>query len=547
MRLGWRLWFLGIVLIISLISILHAESTIKLIVFVLLIGIILCINFLESKTKLFFICLILFGLVIFLIANSIQEGVLVKSVEKDSPAFLEGLRAGIIITEINGEKISKIEDYIDAFDKINFDSEEKRIDIKTLDSGYTIFVNETPKISVEKISKTNIKTGLDLRGGARALVKPEAEISEQQLIDLIQISRNRFNVYGLSDVNIRGVKDLDGNKFMLVEVAGATPTDLEDLIAKQGKFEAKIGNKSVFVGGDEDIKDVCRGDAKCSGIQRCLQVQGGYACEFSFVIYLKEEAAKKHADITKNLTLDSTGRYLSEKLYLYVDDSEVDSLSISVGLKGQVTTEISIQGSGTGENQEQALKNAKSEMNRLQTIMITGSLPYTLKIVKLDTISPALGEQFVYLILLAGAVSLILVSLIILVRYRKIKSSFALLFTSSSELLIILGVASIINWNLDLPSIAGILATIGTGVDQQIIMLDEARENKNLGIKERMKRAMFIILSAYSTALVSLLPLFWAGAGLFKGFALTTLIGISAGVFITRPAFAEIIKRIEEE
>ena len=44
-----------------------------------------------------------------------------------------------------------------------------------------------------------------------------------------------------------------------------------------------------------------------------------------------------------------------------------------------------------------------------------------------------------------------------------------------------------------------------------------------------------------------MLPLFWAGAGILKGFALTTIIGVSIGVLITRPAIAEIIKLILKE
>ena len=138
------------------------------------------------------------------------------------------------------------------------------------------------------------------------------------------------------------------------------------------------------------------------------------------------------------------------------------------------------------------------------------------------------------------------VSIIIFIRYKKIRSSIFLLITSISEVIIILGVASFIKWDLDLLSIAGILATIGTGIDQQIIILDEAKQTKFLSIKERMKRAFTIVLGAYFTGLVSLIPLYWAGAGLLKGFAITTIIGITAGVLITRPAFADIVKRIEE-
>jgi len=96
-----------------------------------------------------------------------------------------------------------------------------------------------------------------------------------------------------------------------------------------------------------------------------------------------------------------------------------------------------------------------------------------------------------------------------------------------------------------LPSIAGILATIGTGVDQQIIILDEAKRRQAISIKERIKRASSIILTAYLTLVAAMIPLYWAGAGLFKGFAFTTIMGVTAAILITRPAFAATIKRIE--
>ena len=117
---------------------------------------------------------------------------------------------------------------------------------------------------------------------------------------------------------------------------------------------------------------------------------------------------------------------------------------------------------------------------------------------------------------------------------------------SFSEIVIILGVASLIKWNLDLPSIVGVLVTIGTGVDQQIVILDESKSKKIESMREKLKNALFIVVSAFFTAIVSLLPLFWAGAGLLKGFALTTMIGLTIGVLITRPAFADIIRLISE-
>jgi len=129
-----------------------------------------------------------------------------------------------------------------------------------------------------------------------------------------------------------------------------------------------------------------------------------------------------------------------------------------------------------------------------------------------------------------------------------------LVAVSLSEVLIILGTAALIGWNLDLPSIAGIIAAIGTGIDSQIIILDEARDKRET-IRQRIKKALFIIVTAFTTTFVALIPLTGllgfmgigaASAGLLKGFAVTTLIGITTGVLISRPAFADIARQLEE-
>ncbi|MCH7567796.1 MAG: hypothetical protein IIA87_00050 [Nanoarchaeota archaeon] len=548
MKLTWRIWVLGIALAISLISILNSEPYVRLLIFSLIIGILLIFTFVKSKAGIVFITIVFLLTAGFLVFNSIESGVLVKTVDQDSQAFEQGLREGEIIKAVNGKEVKNLEDYANIMDSLFLSEENIRIDLTTKNTDYTLFINETPRIIIQEIPKTKIKTGLDISGGARALVQPEGKITDVELQDLIEVSRNRFNVFGISDVKIKGITDLTGDKFMLVEVAGATSQDLEELLSKQGKFEARIGNQTAFIGGKRDITNVCRNDATCASITGCFPTQGGYFCRFAFTIFLSEKAAQRHADITSNIPInfESGGQYLTENLTLVLDDVIVDELLIGRGLKGQVTTQISIQGSGLGLTQEEAFEDAQSSMGQLQTILITGSLPFKLKVVKLDIISPILGEQFIFLILLAGFSAIMLVGIIVFVRYRKFKISLALLLTSFSELVIILGIAALISWNLDIPSIAGILAVIGTGVDQQIIILDEARTGRERSIQERMKRALFIIMTAYLTSLVALLPLYWAGAGLFKGFAITSIIGITAGVFITRPAFADMIKKMEE-
>jgi preprotein translocase subunit SecD len=479
-----------------------------------------------------------------------QKGVLITSVEANSSAFEQGFRQNQIIVNIDGKSIENIEDFSQALEGKFFSNQSEKVVFGMKNSEVIFFSNSPPEITASEIPKTNILLGLDLIGGSRALIQAEGEkLSSSQISDLVDITQNRLNEFGLTDLKVRPVSDLAGNNFMLIEIAGATPKDLKDLISKQGKFEAKIGNETVFVGGkDKDIASVCRGDPSCAFVESCQDSgDGGSFCNFRFTVYLSEEAANRHADITRDIEVNTTpqGNYLSQNLDLYLDDSLVDTLLISEDLKGRVTTQISISGSGVGETEEEAYQDAEESMHKLQTILITGSLPYKLEIVKLDTISPLLGKEFIRSILLAGIAALLAVSLIIFLRYKKLKSSLALLITSLSEIIIILGIAALIEWNLDLPSIAGILATIGTGIDQQIIILDEARKGTFLSIRQRMKRAFAIILGAYFTAAVAMLPLLWAGAGLLKGFAFTTLIGITAGVLITRPAFTDMIRRIE--
>jgi len=487
--------------------------------------------------------------------QALEKGILVTSVKQNSTIFQDGLREGMIIQKINGQEILSLEDFSNAlsiFENLN----ESQVQKLTIQTNKIEIINLYKKkivddISLEKIPLTRIRTGLDLRGGARAFVKADVPLNEVQLNDLIAVSEQRLNVYGLSDVKFFKVSKSTGENLMGIEIAGSSPDDLEELIAKQGHFEAKIGNDTVFIGGDKDITHVGRTGQEAM-VTECFTVQDGEACNFQFTIYLSEEAAQRHADITDQLSIN--GSYLSKKLDFFIDGKLTSSLNIGTSLKGSVTTQISISGSGQGATRNEAIESAKAEMKTLQTILITGSLPFKLEIVKIDQISPNLGEQFTKQILLAGLFAILAVSIVVFIRYRKIKASVALVTVSFSEVVIILGTASLIGWNLDLPSIAGIIALIGTGIDSQIIILDEAQD-KNESIKQRIKKALFIIVTAFTTTFVAMIPLTGflgfmgigaASAGLLKGFAITTLIGITTGVLVSRPAFADIAKQLEE-
>ncbi len=489
--------------------------------------------------------------------NFDTKGVAIKAVELNSSASLAGFEnPGAstmptqyeVIKSINGKNINNLQDYSNALSLIN---NNETIRFTTNKREYALVKSNDIGLTVSSIASSNLKKGLELAGGTRVLLQPSEKITDQERNDLIAVMENRLNVYGLSDLKIKAADDLLGNKYILVEISGATEKEVRDLIEKQGIFEAKIGNDTVFEGGKKDITFVCRNDGSCSGVQSCNTQSDGEYCKFQFAITLSDAAAQRHAAITAKIplkTTDSGEQVLSKMIDFYLDGKLVDSLNIMGDLKGKAATQIAISGPGTGKTREEAVNNAIAAMNKLQTILITGSLPYKLNVIKIDTLSPTLGDAFMKNTLLIFLFSILGVAAIIFIRYRNIKISGAIILIMVSEIFITLGVAAFLKQNMDLAAIAGIIAAVGTGVDDQVVIADEiSRKESYFNWKDRFKKAFFVIFCSYAATVAAMLPLFKAGAGLLTGFAFITIIGVSIGVFITRPAFAAILEILSEE
>ncbi|MBW2963546.1 hypothetical protein KY306_02100, partial [Candidatus Woesearchaeota archaeon] len=510
------------------------------------------------------------------------DGVTIRSVAPNSSAseagFISPKAASTPLSKeriisIDNQPINNLEDYQNFIFSLE---PEEIIHITTNKNTYTLetrplyeelnqtsnkTTNKTPKIigtqdlglKVYDAPQSNIRKGLDLAGGTRVLIKPEGEVTRDDLGVVIDNLKERLHGYGLSDIIVREARDLSGDYFILVEIAGATEEEVRDLLARQGKFEAKIGNQTVFIGGERDITYVCR-SAECSGLNPripCGQLESGqWACSFFFEVTLDPAAAARHAQITQDLDVisENNNQYLSQDLVLFLDDKEVDTLKIGAELKGKDTTNIQISGSGSGETIDLARFDTLKNMKRLQTILKTGSLPFKIEIIKMDTISPVLGHEFLNNAIFIGLLALVGVVVVITIRYRKIKIILPLATTLVSELILILGFAAIFGWNLDLAAIAGIVIAIGTGVDHLIVITDETLKGEVIyDWKKKIKNAMYIVFGAFLTTCAGMIPLWFAGAGILRGFAFTTIVGLIFGVFIARPAYAALIEILLKE
>lgn len=381
-------------------------------------------------------------------------------------------------------------------------------------------------ISVISISIVGIEQGLDLKGGSSIQLQLEEPVNESTMNIVTSVLDKRLNIYGVQDVKVRS----SGDQIVIVEMAGKSPEEVEKLIGNPGKFEAKIDNKTVLTGNE--VASVKSTEVNSEG-------------SWSVPFELTPDGAKSFAESAKNKG--------GHEVVMYLDGKEIDkdhpTLSQELA-SGEPVTEIEVTGGAADQ------ESGKVEANEVYTVLKTGSLPVKLKVIGSNTVSPELGQQFTEGALIAALCAILGISLVIFLRYRRAILAIPILITTFSEIIIILGVASIIHWNIDLAAIAGLIASVGTGVDDQIIITDEVLNHDTETTRHRrtrtqmnVKNALFIIFASAGTLIAAMLPLAYvgfargsSGIGTIAGFAFTTVIGVLVGVFITRPVYAKFIE-----
>ena len=377
--------------------------------------------------------------------------------------------------------------------------------------------------SLAAISMYGVSEGLDLKGGSLVQIHLEKPVDTSTMGTVTTVLDKRLNVFGVSDIKVRASGDQD----VIVEIAGVQPDQVAKIIGTPGKFEAKVNNKTVYTGSD--ITSV-----------KTYQVTG---TNWVVPLTVTVDAAKKFA-------VAANGK-AGQPVDMYLDGQLVSSPEIGEDLANGVPS-TDVQVSGSNSTKEAAIDQAKS----IQAVLQSGSLPVKVNIAGIQGISAELGDQFRNGALMAGVLALIVVAVIIFIRYKRPILVLPIIFTSIAELVIILGAASIIHWEIDLAAIAGIIAAIGTGVDDQIIITDEVlkkgkvSKRRRTGLNLKIKGAFFIIYASAATLIAAMIPLLYVGLsrgmtgiGLLSSFAFTTILGVLIGIFVTRPVYAKFIEK----
>ena len=175
------------------------------------------------------------------------------------------------------------------------------------------------------------------------------------------------------------------------------------------------------------------------------------------------------------------------------------------------------------------------EANDLAIVLRAGALPAPLKIIQDLTVGPSLGkdsiEKGVQATLFAGA--MVVIFMIVYYRMSGVIADFALML----NLLCLIGALSALNATLTLPGIAGIVLTIGMGVDSNVLIFERIREELRLGKAVRLAvdggydKALLTIVDSHVTTLITGVALFLFGTGPIKGFAVTLCLGIGINLF----------------
>jgi preprotein translocase subunit SecD len=176
-----------------------------------------------------------------------------------------------------------------------------------------------------------------------------------------------------------------------------------------------------------------------------------------------------------------------------------------------------------------------AEANDLAVVLRAGALPAPLKTLQDLTVGPSLGQDSIdkglRTTIIAG--TLVLIFMIVYYRLSGLIANMAVFL----NLICLLGALSGINATLTLPGIAGIILTIGIGVDSNVLIFERIREELRQGRPVRLAvdggydKAFLTIVDSHVTTLITGLALFLFGTGPIKGFAVTLCLGIAINLF----------------
>jgi preprotein translocase subunit SecD len=178
---------------------------------------------------------------------------------------------------------------------------------------------------------------------------------------------------------------------------------------------------------------------------------------------------------------------------------------------------------------------SQASAHDLALVLRAGALPASIKYLEERTVGPSLGADSIRHGVRASVISLVVVMIFMVIYYRLagVNAVLALIL----NLLILLAAMAVFGAVLTLPGIAGVILTIGMGVDSNVLVFERIREELRNGksaasaVDAGFEKAFLTIIDTHVTTVVSAAFLGVFGTGPIRGFAITLVIGLVANVF----------------
>lgn len=381
-----------------------------------------------------------------------------------------------------------------------------------------------------KYPAKTFRLGLDLLGGTHLvydadLSKIDEADKESSMSGLRDVVERRVNLFGVSEpvvavnksgdnwrltVELAGIKDIN----QAIQMIGQTPY----LEFKEQRPEAeitKLVEEQKNHSDDAQALDPYFTPTNLTGrfLSKAKMSFNQQTGTPEVLLEFNEEGRALFAEITK--------RNVGKQVAIYLDGAP-----ISAPVVREPILDGNAQISGNF-----AVKEAKQLVERLNS----GALPVPITLVSQQSVGASLGSDSLAKSFVAGIVGFILIALFMIFWYRMagVLAVIALIIYS----VITLSIFKLIPVTLTLAGISGFILSVGMAVDANILIFErikeELRRGNNFGfaLEEGFRRAWTSIRDSNVSSLITAFVLYWFGASIVRGFALTLIVGIFVSMF----------------
>ncbi len=344
----------------------------------------------------------------------------------------------------------------------------------------------------------DIRLGIDIKGGVDVTFAPSGDYDadEKQLDSATEVVKTRLTSLGINDNEVYSDAKSDRIIVRFPWQAGESDFDPEAAVKELGEMASLTFRKGTDTTTDENGEEIPSGEIVIEGADI-----SSAASE-----YLPNESGEYEHRVRLDLNESGTSKFAAATAELAGSDTPISIWMDNTMISAPSVNSVITDGTAiiTGNFNEESAKKLADQIN-------SGALPFKMETKSFKTISPTMGEGSLDAILLAALISFIFIAIYMVFLYRLpgFVAVVALIGQITGSIAVVSGWFGFMNGStLTIPGIAGIILSVGMGVDANIItgerIKEEIRSGKSLdsAIKVAYKRAFSAILDGNVTNVI---------------------------------------------